>query len=557
MAKAPIEEKQELGPPIDIIDTVVLGIGRFRFWIIPFAAIGLCVGLAMALIKPNQYASGGKLKIEFGQRESLTVEQLITGSRRPVPSNGKGGFGMNDELTLLRTPEFYERVAREVGPDRLTERIDPTRFDTSATPKYLRWQHKLQDWWFNGPKSNDPEKRTTLNLDSQAGLDAARAMITRGLRLKASGSNILSIGFNARSPELAQDVVAAAMKVAIEYHREKFTEIFHTEFVVARIDEAESRGAVAKDEYTKHKKDCGFYDIKAQRETELNNRNRIELALDEGERMLGEISSEKEHYAKLLETTEPTIMQPFAAKMGPNEIWVQINQDIRKTSLKLDGLKLMFKEGSDSYIRTKESLEAKLAHLQTELEGVDRNVEVVASHEAEVPNQRYLEIQEKLGNLDLRKTQILDNEVRYNERLKEIDAKLDAIAACEPDHQTMQQQINSAAQEIGIFQQTMRQQEALAILDVDEALGNIQPIADAQYKPNKVGPKRGQELLMGLGGGIGAALAFGILRQLLDRKLRYPMSVQKMLGVRVLGVIPEQRSWRRLGTKLRRQAAGA
>ena len=145
MAKAPEAEEQELGPPIDIIETVMLGVARFRFWIIPFMIIGLCVGIAMALIKPNVYSSTGKLWVSWGARESVNLESIVTGTRRIQPNTGKNAFGIMDELNLLQTPEFYERIAREVGPDRLTERIDPTRFDTSATPKYLRWQHELQD----------------------------------------------------------------------------------------------------------------------------------------------------------------------------------------------------------------------------------------------------------------------------------------------------------------------------------------------------------------------------------------------------------------------------
>ncbi len=62
-------------------------------------------------------------------------------------------------------------------------------------------------------------------------------------------------------------------------------------------------------------------------------------------------------------------------------------------------------------------------------------------------------------------------------------------------------------------------------------------------------------VLIGLGGGLLAGLLFTCLRQLLDSKLRYPRTVQTSLGVPVLGVIPEQRKWRKLGPSLRGKSA--
>ena len=44
------------------------------------------------------------------------------------------------------------------------------------------------------------------------------------------------------------------------------------------------------------------------------------------------------------------------------------------------------------------------------------------------------------------------------------------------------------------------------------------------------------------------------LRQLLDRRLRYPKAVERQLGVRLLGVVPEVKSLRSLGKLAKRQA---
>ena len=77
----------------------------------------------------------------------------------------------------------------------------------------------------------------------------------------------------------------------------------------------------------------------------------------------------------------------------------------------------------------------------------------------------------------------------------------------------------------------------------------------AAKEARKVGPQRTKFVIQGLGAGAAAGLAFCILRQLLDRKLRYPPSVERVLGLKVLGVIPETRAWRRAGRKVKRRVA--
>ena len=551
-------EKQELGPPIDIIETVVFGITRFRYWIVPFALIGLLIGLAVALIKPNTYTSSSKLWVEWGDRANLSAEQNL-GMSRQGGSNKKAGFGMSEELQLIKTPEFFERIAREVGPEKLIAPIDPTRYDTPQTPVWVRWQHKFQDYWFNRGRKRDPEADVgLLNGDSSRALAGAVAMIRGGLKMRQSGSpNILGLTFKARSPELAQDVVEAATKVCLERHREIFAGRFKPEFVEAQLQEASQEARVASEEYSKHQKDCGFYDIAGQKTMLLNEQMALDDKIRENDLALDDAAETKAHLEAELAELPERVMKTFDKVEGPNPLYVELTGKAREYERQLATLPLEYPEGSDALERRQAALQAKLDAVNSQLADTPRIVELSSEHQEEIDNPERKEIQRKLRELELTKDKLLARDVKFHERRKEVEEELDALTACAPEHQAMEATIRKARQRAANFQSALDTREARILLDEDQDLQNMWVMLEATYNPQKTGPERMMNVLMGLAAGIAAGLAFGVFRQLIDSKLRYPSSVQKMLGVPVLGVIPEQRTWRRAANKIKHTGSPA
>ena len=73
--------------------------------------------------------------------------------------------------------------------------------------------------------------------------------------------------------------VAAASKVAIETHTEVFANRFKGEFVTAQLEVANSNSSTSTEDYYEHQKQCGFYDLPAQKSALLSDRNPVELTL--------------------------------------------------------------------------------------------------------------------------------------------------------------------------------------------------------------------------------------------------------------------------------------
>jgi hypothetical protein len=102
-----------------------------------------------------------------------------------------------------------------------------------------------------------------------------------------------------------------------------------------------------------------------------------------------------------------------------------------------------------------------------------------------------------------------------------------------------------------------RYKQLLARFSVLEALGSIELHEDPNLRvlqaptldPEKVGPKRLSLLLKGLFAGLLAGLAFAMVRQRFDPTLSYPEAFERTSGVRVLGVVPDLPSLRRLSAR--------
>ena len=552
-------EKPKLGPPVDIIEIALFGPGRYRYWLIPCAIIGLVIGLGVALIQPATYMSQAKMYVKMGARETIDAERLIRGqsggnagrSRRGTPTGG----GLALELQLMRTNEFYEKVAREVGPARLAERLDPLQHLTPRTPRFERWQLLLQDWWYNRGKRPTPEQTPrSMNLDTQVGVSQARAILTQGLRMGGAGTpNQMAISYVARSPELAQDVVQAVVKVAMQRHFEIYDERFNADFVRAKRDEAEHDLKLASEEYYKHQQDCGFYDINKQRTQLLDQRAHLVGKLETGDLRLEEIQRELEYTEEQLAVTPEESIIEVEPRLDTNPIYAQTFAQLEQLSRQVATLDMTYKPESPAYADAKAALDAQIEATQRTLENNPPMIMQGFDYEYEGPNPDFYKLERDVERLEQERETVLIGQTKYRNRLATIAQSMDALVACEPRHDEMRKIISDSRGDATQFRRALQKREEAKIMDVDESMGNIWVMQQPSYPRARGTEPRTETVLMGLGIGIGVGVALAILRQLLDQRLRYPFAVQRILGAPVLGVIPEERTWTRITKRLRKK----
>ena len=550
-----LEEKPKLGPPIDILEVALIGPARFRYWLVPCALVGLCIGVVMAMLRPSFYSSTANVWIEWGEREVWDADKLIKGA-----GGGPGGFGMMQELMFLRNSTFYEKIAREVGPGRLLERIDYTRHDTPSTPRFVRWQHQFQNWWYNGGLERNPEAETAgFDLDSQEGVRKAKILLSRNLRMRSTRGqpHVLTISYGAASPELAQDVVSAATKVTIQRHFEIFDSRFNPLFVTAQRDEAEEELREASEEYYKHQQDCGFFDIELQRRNLLNQKVAVNNSLEAAKLRLEEIDRELEYVEEQLLVVPEKIEEEVEARDMKNPVYFGAEENLQKLAAQLASLSSTYIEGSPVFEQHKTALETQIAAAEEILATNPPYLLREFDYLRPTKNPEFLELERRQEKLEREKENLLIGEMRAQNQLNLIGETMDAIVACEPKHDDMRDVIGKSRARANQFQQALDRRDAVKVMDVDETMGNIWVMSPASYNEAPMGATRSKAVLMGLGGGLGVGLFLGVLRQLLDSKFRYPFGVAKSLGVPVLGVVPEQRAWKRLTRQIKKAAAAA
>ncbi len=552
----------------DIFELVIYGLGRYRWWILPCAVIGLAVGLVMSLIKPNMFSSAGQIFVKFGMRESISPEFSLQGGG----SSGSRGIGLltlQDELQILKSQELFENIARAVGPDRLLERFEPTRYDTPETPLWKRKLHEFQDWYFNRGRprmallaagdaasadAGDAASTDAGDAASDAKLEAATKIAALSVSFKTAGS-ILTISARAKTPEVARDLVAAALNAVRERHRDVFAAQFKETFVDEQLEAATEEEKQAVTEYYQHRKDCGFFEIQTQKTQLISELTDIDKKFEETSMRLKEIEAERKSTEELIQTLPEKVEQPIEEQFQPNPVVERFTNEILNLKMNIAKLPVLFIEGSEQYLKTKEALETEIRLREEELAEQPALIVVKEATSIEVINPELRLAANKLRELDLEQEKILLNQERATERRDLVMKKLDALLLCEPIHHDLQGEIGKFMSRVGAFRSTRDKAEAMALVDQDLDMSNLRVIEPASFNRQKATPRRAKTVLTGLVGGIAAWGAFALLRQLLDSKVRFPKNIERTLGVKVLGVIPEDRHWKRLGKRLQAKLA--
>jgi uncharacterized protein involved in exopolysaccharide biosynthesis len=245
----------------------------------------------------------------------------------------------------------------------------------------------------------------------------------------------------------------------------------------------------------------------------------------------------KKHHADMADTIQ--VVVPSVTNV--NLLWVSLKEGIRETKLRLAELRA---QPTTSVNRqTISALELKLKALEEELSEEPQMIETQPETLATVPNEAKLgleiDIVEKEGGVEQLQIELKATEVR----LKEAEGQRRKIAECKPGHNRFAQTHTLLTQAHEKVADRLQQAQAFGLLDVSE-LSNMRVWHEASLNPDKVKPQRSKPVLAGFGIGLALGLGLAVLRQLLDRRVRYPETVEKDLGLVMLGVVPELRRLR-------------
>lgn len=538
-------------PESDPAGSFLVPLLRSRKIVISGLVLGLVAGAVYGIVQANSYSSTGKLLVRYSAREESSPEAVLSGP-------GQQGFGqprdlVSDEIALLRVPAVFERVVRDLTTQRIASAYDPIAEDKPGTSLPVRTFHRLQSMWFRHSSASQTEKIGHALDDCPVCVSEVADDLMKDLKLTGEpGSSVITVSYAAHDPALAKEVVASFLNAAEEHHRKAYSTNTTLEFVSDRLKDSLDKLTLANNEFSAYRASCEVYDYENQRTQQLTLTQDLDKQAAADASRLAELKSKSSVLAKQLTEEPKTVDQITPGAMAPNPQWSLLSQRLQTLKDQLEevdnrvGGTMADREAAKEMITHR--IERTTADLKAEAEFIPQD----PIHQA-APNPQYQRLQQELAD---NQQEIAAQETMTNKAVEQLDRtrkKLATIEQCGPRYQFLEATAKNAQETYDAYKKAHEKANTMNLLDQLE-FSNLRRIQDATLPIEKDGPKRGKFLFVGLllGGLLGAGLAF--LRHTFDPYVRSPSDVERVLGLRVVGVLPRSRRPRRPRGPLRHAA---
>jgi len=531
--------RAELDPSGDNLDlrSLLQGLARSGRWIAALVLLGSLVGLGYGLARPNQYVSEGKIEVRLGIRERHTPESSLD----PTIDAPALVPGIGDEIVLLYNPVVYERIARQIGPERLLAPYDPAASEGSDRPFPTRWFHALQSWWFRW--------QAAVRTPEEALLEAA-TIADQAIEVAAlDNTSYLWIRSTASTPELAQLLTRTYVTTARQWHREVYSSSTELSFVSDQLKRYEEESLAAERAYTEHRDQCGFYDLEAQKKSSVATLGDHDTRIQENTIRLFEIEDELAFVEKELEATPTTIEKLIPPSIRVNPEYQAALDQLQELTGERTALVSVYTEGSEIFRRKVDRLEAEIERAEKRLKGTLEFIEYGAVTREVSPHPRHEELSIRRNELRREKQTRAKTAELWQRSKDEQDKRLRAALQCETIHRDHSQAVERSKARVQELSAALERAQALALLDRQEDMDSLRIALDGDLPREMEGPDRTRFLVLGLFGGLAGGMFLAALRFLLDTRVRAPEVLQKELGLDVIGVVPEARAWRKASAR--------
>lgn len=498
---------------------------RFRYAIGILTVLGMLLGTAYGLMKPNSFTSTGTLLLRRGARESETAESAISG--RAVQDVRQFDVIAN-EIQILSHRDTFRRVVETVGVARILETYDPRAEDTDETGALTRALHELQAWWFSARSDEvreaPPARREFLALRT----------LMDNLTLEAAGSSLIQVQYEAQTRDLAKTITDAFLAAAEEHHRQVYSNRTSLDFLKKLDEEARAAAETAANALAAFNKEHGIFDLESQRGSIIEEMGKLEIRVAGDQQELQAHEGRCRSLRALLEH-EPA-MQSVETAMPPTvnpeyERLQTLSFALRNEVARIRGSEpdqRAVQRQVEQFEKLNAATEQRLKDVPPTIPGPPRQT---------VKNERYDRLQTQLDESELAIVGLRVANDLGVARLAELRTRLQALDQVGPRHANLHEEVKAREAETKRIQENRKSLEVLNLLD-ERKISNLKILELGDTPIGKTGPNRMRLVMMG------AALAFlmglgaALLRDRTDGSLRRERDLHA-IDAAVLGVIPE------------------
>lgn len=527
------------GSPFDLRTILLYGVARSKWWVAILTIVGGAIGFVVAASKPNTYQGHGRLRLTAGVRERITPEMSAG-----IDANQRAWPVMADELVLLTDIEVFEEAARTIGPKVMLQPADPTEYDGPETPLPIKWLHETQKRILAISASDTVD-------DSEGSTESEQWLRTAATRLRErtefvteGGSSVISVLLETMSPERARDWTNVLLDACVDHHRRVYGIRQYFEQNKEKLLDSYDQLAKSEEAYDDHIQMCGFVELDTQKSTLLSEIGELENELFLKQARYDQVTAQFEDVKQQLEAVPKEVEKVTPAVLGMNPEH-RIYQE-QKFQLILQKIQL---SDPTLAIPARNNLSAALDDQLAQIDGLLKKTPLLSEQVPEItrnePNPDYQRLQQLAAELRAEGAGLREGIARLQEFLQRKRDRLEAARACDRTHAIMEQTISDRQRVYEQLFQKTSELEVLASLDM-QGESNLRVFQRAARPLGKQGPERTKTIMMGLFGGLAAGVGVAALRQLLDKHLRYPRAVERDLGLKLIAVLPELRSARKL-----------
>ena len=512
--------------PVSPVAVVFQALLRFRHSLGILTVLGMLLGTAYGLMKPNSFTSTGTLLLRRGARESETAESAIAG--RTV-QDVRQFDAIANEIQILSHRDTFRRVVESVGVARILETYDPRSEDTDETTALTRALHELQAWWFSVStdelREAAPARREFLALRT----------LMDNLKLEAASSSLIQVQYEAQTRELAKTITDAFLAAAEEHHRQVYSNRLSLDLLKKLDTEARAAADTATTALAAFNEEHGIFDLGIQRAAIIEEIGKLELRVANDQEELKTHASLCSSLKALLEH-EPE-MQSVATETPSTVNPEFTGLQTRSFALRDEVVRIRGSEADQRRVqRQVEEFEKAIAAVEQRLKDVSPTIPGPPSQQL-VKNARHERLQTKLDESELAIVGMREaNDLRVA-RLADLRTRLQALEQVGPRHASLHDEVKAREADTKRIQEQLKSSEVLNLLD-ERKISNLKILELGDIPIGKTGPNRMRLVMMGAALALFVGLGLALLRDRMDSSLRRERDLHA-IDAAVLGVIPE------------------
>lgn len=313
----------------------------FRYkWKMAFFFLAVTIAVTtITFLMAETYSSEARLMVRLG-RESMTLDPTVT-TGQTIQVNQSRQSEINSELEILRSRELIEKVVDSIGWEAFLEPSEePQAADASAPGPFEKTQRKMS---FAVGASLDLLKRLDVVSDVN-GHKKAVLNLMKNLKINTSkDSSIISVSYEAKNPDLAQNVVSKI----VDFYLEKHIAVHQTpgshEFFLQQSNHMRSKLEELEDQLRNLKNETGVSSIDEQRGILVGRIGSLEQEIERSEAAFVATKAKVETLQKSLQPNLPTEKATLSSLQAQIEVQKKQLEEAQEELRTLNGSEIAIK----------------------------------------------------------------------------------------------------------------------------------------------------------------------------------------------------------------------